>query len=664
MTNHQGDKECHNVFMTCGNIKKDLRLLDSEKLWVHVGQIPVVKWKDKSLQGILNQRMLHRCLEIICKGAIESSHTAIKMVGPDGKVYKIRLLLGAYIADLPEALDLACKAPLTSPVTTARKTDFGNPDRCETQTGEMTLNLIREVVEEVGNGDLHAYKEAAKKRAINGAAEPFWRNWFGADPSQFYVPDALHQWFKLFIDHIWKWALALIGKEEMDKRLSVLQPVVGYRHFTRGVTRFKQHTGREQRDLMRYFVAILNGHKLVTKANMNVFRAFIDFAFIAQYKSHTDSTLVYLADALTKFHANLSSLSHLRKGIRMKGLFHIPKLELMHNVAQSIESLGSTDQFNSEQVEKSHIATKDAYLHTNKKEGYGGQMARHADRHGRSDLNDDFVGWCEASRDVGKVEDRGDQDSEDEIEDDNDSNGEDVDEDADEDRDADADEGDEDSNQEDNSQDHETCDESASQENETVENKRIRKKIERRITHQRLKALELMMERRRLRKVVDLFKIAEMPHDSNCRVVSNETTAFRLSSRIPRKGKGIREIGRLYKLESLKDDLIVYLGACPGGIGTHSVKKIDVWDDFRIQLRTVRDPDAILPLQRIQALPPSKEMPKGRCNFVLINNDPKMEYNGVCGMCALSLMLIILNILTRTHSCTSSYNFQTRFWRW
>ena len=212
LTNHQGDKECHNVFMTCGNIKKDVRLRDSERAWMHVGQIPVVKWKEKDRQGVLNQRMLHRCLEIICQRAMECSHQAEKMVGPDGLVYKIRLLLAAYIADLPEALDLACRRSGTSPVTTATKADFGNPSPCPLQTAEMTLAAIKEVLEEVGEEDILKYNKAAKKRGLNGVTRPFWRKWFGADPSDFYVPDALHQWFKFFIDHVWKWGLALLGK--------------------------------------------------------------------------------------------------------------------------------------------------------------------------------------------------------------------------------------------------------------------------------------------------------------------------------------------------------------------------------------------------------------------------------------------------------------------
>ena len=631
LTNHQGDKECHNVFMTCGNIKKDVRLRDSERAWMHVGQIPVVKWKEKDRQGVLNQRMLHRCLEIICQRAMECSHQAEKMVGPDGLVYKIRLLLAAYIADLPEALDLACRRSGTSPVTTATKADFGNPSPCPLQTAEMTLAAIKEVLEEVGEEDILKYNKAAKKRGLNGVTRPFWRKWFGADPSDFYVPDALHQWFKFFIDHVWKWGLALLGKEEMDKRLSVLQQVVGYRHFGRGVTRFKQHTGREQRDLMRYFVAIIAGHPKVSTRNLIAFRAFIDFVYIAQYKSHSAQTLQYLEDALKRFHAHLPSLSHLRNGKLMKGLFLIPKLELMHNVVRSAKSLGSSDQFNSEQVEKGHIIfAKVPYKSTNKKD-YASQMCRYTDRQEKIRLFDEYLEWFHAGVDHEPDEKEfWDDDEADDEADDPTSRWNDGGNLTDEEDDEDEDEG---QDEEDNDADDEEDDE------EDDSNKVKRKQMEWRTTRLRLKALRILMLKRRKRKVIDAFQLARKAHSihRDYGLEVNETTAFKLTSRITYKGLAIKEFCRLYKLDNLKLAIVDYYRANPGDLGDISIRRLDAWDHFRIQLHAARDSEALLPLQKVEAVPPNSEQKFGRCNFVLVKNYKGMEFNGVCGTCILSL---------------------------
>lgn len=491
----------------------------------------------------------------------------------------------------------------------------------------MTLSAINEVVREVGKDNLAAYKKAAKERGLNGVAEPFWRKWFGADPSEFYVPDALHQWFKFFIDHVWKWSLALLGKEEMDKRLSVLQQVVGYRHFGRGVTRFKQHTGREQRDLMRYFVAVVAGHPQVSSDNLKAFRAYIDFAYIAQYKSHSTQTLQYLNNALDQFHEHLPSLSHLRSGKQMKGLFLIPKLELMHNVVRSAKLLGSSDQFNSEQVEKGHIIfAKVPYKATNKKD-YASQMCRYTDRQERVRLFDEYLEWVKGAPISGKQGKEDDEEAKDrqtgpheeevvldgDINDEDAQDSEDTDEDEDEDSDSSEDQLEGDS------------------EDEDISEKMKRK--EWRTTRHRLRALEFLMEKRRKRKTTDAFRLAKEPDSIYHGLEANRTTAFILTSRITHKGLSIGAMSKLYKLESLREGIIQYYKSSPKALGNLSFRKLDAWDHVRLQLHAARDSEAILPFQRVEAIPPNAQLPFGRCNFVLIKDYSGMEHNGVCGMC-------------------------------
>ncbi|KZP24747.1 hypothetical protein FIBSPDRAFT_734893, partial [Athelia psychrophila] len=47
---------------------------------------------------------------------------------------------------------------------------------------------------------------------------------------------------------------------------------------------------------------------------------------------------------------------------------------------------------------------------------------------------------------------------------------------------------------------------------------------------------------------------------------------------------------------------------------------VDVWTNLRMQQHSSQDPRILLPVTTVQALPPSAEMPHGRCNTVLINN--------------------------------------------
>lgn len=411
LTNYQGDKECHNVFITCGNIKKEIRNKASARAWMHVGQIPVVKWEDRDLQGILTQRLFHECHDIILGGAKKCSFQAEKMVGPDGYLYNVQIFCGGDISDHPEQSLLAVRKGSASPLSEADHNQLGDSFVHPLRTRDKILATIQEArklteqkAPKPADPDLPTYMEdmkkylkryatVAKELGLNGVENPFWQDWYQADPSVFLVPDPLHQWFKLFEAHIFEWAKSLLGNAEIDRRLQVLQPMVGYRHFTNGITRFHQHTCRETRDLMRYFIGIICGHQNITGDMMKMFRAFVDYVYIGQYESHSPETLGYLKNALDRFHTHKHTVGFLRDGPLQKQEFHIPKIEKMHHPLRLIPLVGTAPQYSTEPLERCHIThAKIPFKSTNKKE-YASQMCRYSDRQAKLFLFDDYLQW-------------------------------------------------------------------------------------------------------------------------------------------------------------------------------------------------------------------------------------------------------------------------------
>ena len=59
LTVGQGDKECHAVYMTCGNIKKALRTKVGAHCWMMIAQVPIAKFEPSRHQGLLTNRLLH-----------------------------------------------------------------------------------------------------------------------------------------------------------------------------------------------------------------------------------------------------------------------------------------------------------------------------------------------------------------------------------------------------------------------------------------------------------------------------------------------------------------------------------------------------------------------------------------------------------------------------
>ena len=77
---------------------------------------------------------------------------------------------------------------------------------------------------------------------------------------------------------------------------------------------------------------------------MLTFRSLLDFIYIAQYPTHDDITLSYLEDALKVYHKNKKILKTLGICTHM----NIPKFHSLLYYIESIHSLGTTDNYNTE----------------------------------------------------------------------------------------------------------------------------------------------------------------------------------------------------------------------------------------------------------------------------------------------------------------------------
>ena len=95
--------------------------------------------------------------------------------------------------------------------------------------------------------------------------------------------------------------------------------------------------------------------------------ALLDFLYVAQYGSHTTTSIKRLEDCLAAFHDSKAVFIDL--GTRKN--FNLPKLHSLGHYASSIRLFGTTDNYNTEQSERLHIdLAKNAYRATNRKDEY------------------------------------------------------------------------------------------------------------------------------------------------------------------------------------------------------------------------------------------------------------------------------------------------------
>ncbi|KAG2122736.1 hypothetical protein DEU56DRAFT_745840 [Suillus clintonianus] len=332
-----GDRVAHPLLISLANIHMNTRLKSSSSSFVLTALLPVPKFihKKKRMKGVLEDRLIHQCLDIV--------------------------------------LD---------PLKQAARKGFGDDFQHEPRTKSTTLAQLAVVHSRADPLDLEAFFREAQKFRLNGVAEPFYRDWILAEPSHFFTPESLHHLHKQFFDHDAQWLICAVGESEINFRFSILQPIAGYRHFPGGISKLKQVTGRCQRDIQRYIIAVCADaappHIIIA------LRALMQFRYLAQSPRLDDDDLERISSALREFHAHKDAIidAGVRRGKGNKPIihWHIPKLELMQSVVSSIRTSGVTAQWSADITEHAHITeVKDPARSSNNRE-YDPQICRHLDR--------------------------------------------------------------------------------------------------------------------------------------------------------------------------------------------------------------------------------------------------------------------------------------------
>ncbi|KAF7325721.1 hypothetical protein MKEN_00422400 [Mycena kentingensis (nom. inval.)] len=376
-----GDRVAHPFLLSLANLHSEVASKASSNAFIMTALLPVPKFLcEKKLRGIMEKRLLHQCLDIICGPLKLAARDGAPLSTSDGGIIVAHTPLVSYIVDTPEAADLSGVKGKTSHLTMASHKTFGDAVRQPERTGASTWEAICSVTARVSPDDVAAYQKAAKAHPnrLSGVHLPFWRDWpLSTDPSKFLTPEVLHHIHKAFFDHDFQWGRTILGDAEIDFRLSLLHPRSGSRHFHDGVTRLKQLGGREHRELQRSFISIIA--EAAPREVLCALRALMDFRFMAQAPQIDESTLIRMEALLAQFH----ELKHhiIEANGREQDHFNIPKLELLHSIVPSIRWAGVPMQYTADITEKAHSTQikVPARTETNHRD-YDPQIVRHLDR--------------------------------------------------------------------------------------------------------------------------------------------------------------------------------------------------------------------------------------------------------------------------------------------
>ncbi|KAI5988871.1 hypothetical protein F5J12DRAFT_907673 [Pisolithus orientalis] len=317
-----GGRVAHPLLVSLANIKMSTHLKLSSNSFMLAALLPVPKFmhKNKHMCGLLEDRLIHECLDIVLEPVKQAAKLGIM---------------------LPDSLG-----------------HMQDPFQHEPQTASTTLAQLAAMKSKVHPTNIQVFFHEAQCFHLSRVGDPFWRDIPLSCPSTFITPEPLHHLHKEFWDHNMKWCINVVGEAKIDFHFSVLQPTVGFCHFKGGVAKLKQVTGCMHCNVQHYIIGVIAGAappKIITAIHFQAYC--ID-----------DNDLCIISSVLDKFHV------HKHKGNKPIKNWHIPKLELMQSIIPSVKCVGGTIQWTTDVTEHTLVLEIKTPTSTSNNNNYNPQI--------------------------------------------------------------------------------------------------------------------------------------------------------------------------------------------------------------------------------------------------------------------------------------------------
>jgi hypothetical protein len=300
-----GDASAYPIYLTIGNISKSLRRKPSQHAQVLLGYLP-----NPDLSGLpditartVRARLFHSCMRRMIEPLNTAGLVGCKMTSGDGAVRSCHPILACYVADYPEQCLVTCTRQC--PVCHASHNSLGDHIKDDSdQEWDIRdhLTTLHHLRHASTIQTATAMEEYLKNEGLTHVIQPFWEGLPHCNIHSCITPDILHQLYQGLIKHLISWLIKLVGRVELDARFKRLPQAHGVRLFIKGITGLIRVSGTEHKHICRQLLGCLVGAPGVPIDAIKATRALLDFLYIAQYQSHSESTLTYLSEALDEFH--------------------------------------------------------------------------------------------------------------------------------------------------------------------------------------------------------------------------------------------------------------------------------------------------------------------------------------------------------------------------
>ncbi|KAI0054615.1 hypothetical protein BV25DRAFT_1816824 [Artomyces pyxidatus] len=385
------NKSAYPVYLTIGNLPKEIRRKPSLSGQILLGYLPVtrldhIKDDDARRRGLAN--LFHACMSKAMSPLKAPGVHGLQMADGHGVVRRCHPILAAFVGDYPEQVLVTGVKTNRCPKGVLDPDLMGENVDCT----ERNLEAILDALATLDQGPI-VFVEACEQAGIKPLFHPFWEGLPYVNIFQSITPDILHQLYQGVVKHLVSWIREAYGDAAVDARFMCMPPNHNLRQFAKGISHLSRVSGAEHQDICRVLLGAiidlpLPGGESPTRI-VRAVRALLDFVYLAQFPTHTKATLAHLQDALNRFHANKSIFIDL--GIRDH--FNFPKMHSLTHYVESVRLFGTADNFNTSYSERLHIDfTKDAYRASNRKDEYP-QMTLWLRRREQMHIHRLFIQW-------------------------------------------------------------------------------------------------------------------------------------------------------------------------------------------------------------------------------------------------------------------------------
>ena len=304
---HFHDKQAYPVYLTIGNIPKDIRRKPSRHAQLLVTYLPTTK-----LGGIGNKaarcralaNLFHGCMGKLLDPITSHGEAGLPMMSSNGVWQRCHPIFAIFIGDYPEQTLVTCTYNGRCPKCSVTPDELG-----ESQSFPLCMrSSAMEAYCLADNDNAHTFHLACRQAGLKPIFHPFWKTHTISNIFISVMPNILHQLLQGMVKHLIKWLIKIYGPAAIDLCCKAIPPNHKILLFTKGIMMLSRVSGQEHKRMCAILLGLIIDLPLPGGLNssrlIKAVCALLDFLYLAQFSSHTNETICCLQDSLAAFHDN------------------------------------------------------------------------------------------------------------------------------------------------------------------------------------------------------------------------------------------------------------------------------------------------------------------------------------------------------------------------